>query len=173
MPLILFVFYCSTEGTILGLMGKDSFRMNDSSVFSGGLPGDLFNSSNLPSSITSVIPGNPTPSKIHFYILLPPTHLPASKPGPSCSKNKPPQIIQSPTAVMTHTRLRARVGGTMTGTSLKATQRPAGTMPKQLEVRRVGTTKAATVVVHTMSPAGRTTASEWNRVVWVMMTRTR
>lgn len=58
MPLILFVLYCPTEGTVVGLVGKESFLMNgsSSSVFSGGLPVDLFNSSNLPSfgSLSSV-----------------------------------------------------------------------------------------------------------------------
>lgn len=61
----------------------------------------------------------------------------------------------------------------MMGTSLRATRSPAGTMPKQPEVGRAGNTKAATVLVHTMSPAGRTMAPEWNKVVGVMMARTR
>lgn len=76
MSLILFVLYCPMEGTVVGLMGKDSFPMNDSSsVFSGGLPVDLFNSSNPPffRSLSSVKPTNPQNQPHPKYLLNPTT----------------------------------------------------------------------------------------------------
>lgn len=105
-------------------------------------------------------PSSPTrPSRLQTTFRHPARPAP---PASSCSKNKPPQSTRPSKAGMTRTRRRARVGGTRTSTSLRATRSPAGTTPPQPEVRRAGATRAATV-------PGRITAPEWSRVVGVMM----
>lgn len=96
----------------------------------------------------------------------------APQPLTFCSKNKAPQN-RNPNKMTNSIQRRLKVAGTMKTATPRATPSPAGTMQKQLRVRRAGTTTKRTLLSRTLSPTGTTAPPQRHRVAGVTLEKTR